>query len=192
MNCLAYGRLGLDYSCYRNYDIKPEEAFKSYIGPRMAYINKLPYTDLPVNYIEHVKRPKVKNDDRPIHVMKSIVDLAQLTLLKAVYDMADILDQKKFTVLYFDTDSIFIGICAETLNDIVLPGKVNEWERFNKSMFVSNNTCSKSRREIGKLKTEAEITTGSFIAVSCKQYMLFGESIIKLARKGVNMVKFRA
>ena len=78
--------------------------------------------ELPDGYYEVEKTKKKINLDLPIHLGVFILNYAKLRMLEFYYDFLDYyLHRKDFEVLEMDTDSNYLGITAENVEDLIKP-----------------------------------------------------------------------
>ena len=86
-------------------------------------------TELPDGYYEVEKSEKKINLDLPIHLGIFILNYAKLRMLEFYYDFLDYyLHREDFEVLETDTDSNYLGITAENLEDLIKPELREEFE----------------------------------------------------------------
>ena len=96
-------------------------------------------TELPNDYYEVEKIEKKINLDLPVHLGVFILNYAKLRMLELYYDILDYyLHREDFEVLEMDTDSNYLGISAENLEDLIKPKLLEEFERNKHNLF----TCS--------------------------------------------------
>ena len=86
-------------------------------------------TELPDGYYKVQKTEKKINLDLPIHHGVFILNYAKLQMLEFYYDFLDYyLHREDFEVLEMDTDSNYLGITAENLEDLINPELCKEFE----------------------------------------------------------------
>ena len=79
-------------------------------------------TELPDGYYEVEKTKKKINLDLPIHISVFILNYAKLLMLEFCYDFLDhYLSREDFQILEMDTDSNYIRIVAESVEDLINP-----------------------------------------------------------------------
>ena len=67
----------------------------------------------------------------PIIVGFSILQYAKLRMLELYYNFfKKFCDIDKYGELEMDTDSLYLALSEENLEDVIFPGKRNEWERY--------------------------------------------------------------
>ena len=77
-------------------------------------------TELPDGYYEVEKTKKKINLDLPIHIGVFILNYAKLRMLKFYYDFLDYyLSRDDFQIMDVDTDSNYLGITAENVEDLI-------------------------------------------------------------------------
>lgn len=72
-----------------------------------------------------------------------------------------------FLKLLLDTDSLFLAICGQNLEEIVKPEKLDDWETNIKHKWFADNTPA-MQKEPGYLKSEKNCTRGSYCGLSAK------------------------
>ena len=86
-------------------------------------------TELPNNYYKVEKTKKKINLDLPVHLGVFIFNYAKLQMLEFYYDFLDYyLLREDFEVLEMDTDSNYLKISAENLEDLIRPELLEEFE----------------------------------------------------------------
>ena len=79
-------------------------------------------TELPDGYYKVEKMKKKINLDLPIHIGVFILNYAKLRMLEFYYDILDYyLFREDFQILEMDTDSNYLGIAAESVEDLIKP-----------------------------------------------------------------------
>ena len=79
-------------------------------------------TELPDGFYEVEKTKKKINLNLPIHLGVFILNYAKLRMLEFYYDFLDYyLHREDFEVLKTDTDSYYLGITAENVEDLIKP-----------------------------------------------------------------------
>ena len=82
---------------------------------------------------------------RPFQVGIAVYQLAKLRMLEFYYDFLDrYFDRKDFELIQMDTDSNYIAISAETLEDIVKPELQKEFEEKKKEWLAWNKWSSRT------------------------------------------------
>ena len=86
-------------------------------------------TELPDGYYEVEKTKKKINLDLPIHLSVFILNYAKLRMLEFYYDFLDYyLRCEDFEVLEMDTDSNYLGLTGENLEDLIKPELREDFE----------------------------------------------------------------
>ena len=79
-------------------------------------------TELPDGYYEVEKTNKKINLDLPIHIGVFILNYAKLHVLEFYHDFLDYyLSREDFQIMEMDTDSNYLGIAAENVEDLIKP-----------------------------------------------------------------------
>ena len=86
-------------------------------------------TEIPDGYHEVEKTKKKINLDLPIHLGVFILNYAKLRMLEFYYDfLVYYLHREDFEILKMDTDSNYLGISAENLEDLINPELRKEFD----------------------------------------------------------------
>ena len=86
-------------------------------------------TELSNDYYEVEKTKKKISLDLPVHLGAFILNYAKLRMLEFYYDFLDYyLHREDFEVLEIGTDSNYLGISAENLEDLIKPKLLEEFE----------------------------------------------------------------
>ena len=127
---------------------------------------------------------------RPFQVGIAVYQLAKLRMLEFYYDFLDrYFDRKDFELIQMDTDSNYIAISAEKLEDIVKPELQKEFEEKKKEWLAWDKWSS---RTPGLFKLECE---GSKMIALCSKCYFIEDSEGKKrssARKGCQRNKTRS
>ena len=100
--------------------------------------------------------------DRPFHAGIAVYQLAKLRMLEFCYDFLDrYIDRRDFELIQMDSDSFYMAISGDSLDEIVKPDMVQEFER-EKHKWVAVRDWDK--RTPGLFKLEAE---GSAMIALC-------------------------
>ena len=95
-------------------------------------------TELPDGCHEVEKTKKEINLDLPIHIGVFILSYAKLQILELYYDFLDYyLLHEEFELLEMDTDSDYLGITSENVEDLIKSERHEEFERENHNWFVT-------------------------------------------------------
>ena len=86
-------------------------------------------TELPDGYYEVEKTKKKINLDLPIHIGVFILNYAKLCMLEFYYDILDYyLSCEDFQILEMDTNITYLGIAAESMEDLIKPELKKQFE----------------------------------------------------------------
>ena len=85
-------------------------------------------TELPNGYYEVEKTKQKINLDLPIHLGVFILNYAKLRMLEFYYDCDKYLSHEDFEMVGMDTDSNYLGITAENVEDLIYPKLREEFE----------------------------------------------------------------
>ena len=86
-------------------------------------------TELPDGYYKVEKTKKKINLDLPIHIGVFILNYAKLRMLEFYYDFLDYyLSREDFQIMEMDTDSSYLGITAENVEDLIKPKLKEQFE----------------------------------------------------------------
>ena len=152
-------------------------------------------TELPDGYYEVEKTEKKINLDLPIHLGVFILNYVKLRILEFYYDFLDYyLYREDFEVLEIDTDSTYLRISAENLEDLIKPELREEFERNKHNWFVTL-LAPQGKRTPGLFKVEFK--GDKMIGLCSESYFTekFPESDkpgqVKFSMKGVNKAQFK-
>ena len=89
---------------------------------------------------EIVKRKRLIKIDRPYQCGIAVYQLAKLRMLEFYYDFLDkYIDRKDFELIQMDTDSMYMAISTENLDDIIKPEMRKEYFNGGKEKFLSTS-----------------------------------------------------
>ena len=152
-------------------------------------------TELPNDYYEVEKTKKKINLDLPIHLGVFILNYAKLRMLEFYYDFLDFyLHREDFELLEMDTDSNYLGISSENVEDLIKPQLREEFEQNKHNWFVTP-LAPQGKRTPGLFKIEFK--GDKMIGLCSKSYCTekFPESNqpgqVKFSMKGVNKAQFK-
>ena len=130
---------------------------------------------------EVTKRARKVYQNMPIQIACSIYDDSKLRMLQFYYDCIDkYIDRSDFQYLEMDTDSAYMAITGDKLEDIVKPELKNEFIQNYNKWFV---TDKHSNRTPGLFKVEFE---GEIMVALCsKTYYVWGDRGFKASSKGL-------
>ena len=102
---------------------------ESEIGEEIMDNHFYDMTELPNGYYEVEKTKQKINLDLPIHLSVFILNYAKLRMLEFYYDCVDkYLSHEDFEMVEMDTDSNYLGITAEKVEDLIDPKLREEFE----------------------------------------------------------------
>ena len=149
---------------------------------------------------EVVKGKRRVVQDTPIQVAIAVYSMAKLCLLEFWLFLKDHLDEALYCEIETDTDSLYIAIARETLDECVKPEKLQHWFRKKYDYFASDSEelVSFDSREI-TAKQYGKRTPGLFklefsgdgiVALNSKVFHIWGtdkrgESVFKTSSKGM-------
>ena len=152
-------------------------------------------TELPGGYyeIEQTKLSIVL--DLPIHIGVFILNYAKLRMLEFYYDFMDhYLSHDDFEYVEMDTDSAYLGIAGQNVEDLVKEELCEEFEKDKANWFVTP-TALQGKRTPGLFKVEFK--GDKIIGLCSKSYCtehFASESKpgeVKFSMKGVNKGQFK-
>ena len=86
--------------------------------------------EIPDGYYEVEKTKKKINLDLPIHISVFILNYAKLRMIEFYYDFLDYyLPREDFQILEMDTDSNYLGITVENVEDLIKSKLKEQFER---------------------------------------------------------------
>ena len=176
-------------------DEKTHIAYNNKLFKRLNFItDQLCEVELVKSEIEHRE---------PIIVGFFILQYAKLRMLELYYNFfKKFCDTEKYEELEMDTDSLYLALSEENLEDIILPEKRNEWEAIRSrdctDSFTANATgnffprtcCSAhkkhDKREPGLFKEEFRCT--EMLCLCSKTYCCYDRkgNKCKFTSKGLN------
>ena len=152
-------------------------------------------TELPDGYYEVEKTKKKINLDLPIHIGVFILNYAKLCMLEFYYDFLDYyLSREDFQILEMDTDSNYLGITAENVEDLIKPELKEQFEREKPNWFVTP-LAPQGKRTPGLFKVEFKgdkmigLYSKSYCTESFATETTPGQ--VKFSMKGVNKGQFK-
>ena len=81
---------------------------------------------------------ELPDGDLPIHIGVFILNYAKLRMLEFHYDFLDYyLSREGFQIMEMDTDSNYLGITAENVEDLIKPELKEQFEREKHNWFVT-------------------------------------------------------
>ena len=102
---------------------------ESEVGTEIMDKNFYNLTELPNSYYEVEKTKKKINLDLPIHLGVFISNYAKIRMLEFYPDFLDYyLHHEDFEIFEMDTDSNYLGITAENVEDLIKPELKEQFE----------------------------------------------------------------
>ena len=153
-------------------------------------------TELPNDYYEAEKTKTRINLDLPIHLGVFILNYAKLRMLQFYYDFLDYyLPREDFHMLEMDTDSNYLGITAESVEDLIKPELKEQFDRDRHNWFVTP-LAPQGKRTPGLFKVEfkGDKMIGLCIKSYCTELFVTENSPaqVKFSMKGVNKGQFKS
>ena len=109
---------------------------------------------------------------RPYQCGTAVYQLAKLRMLEFYYDFLDkYFSRKDFELCYMDTDSFYLAMSGDSLDEIVNPEMKQAYEADKKNWFARDKF---SERTPGLLKPEFVGTRGMWLTAKC--YLLQNEA----------------
>ena len=155
------------------------------------------------DFFEIEKQKRSITLDTPCQIAHFILQLAKLRMLEFYYDCLDyFLDRKDFVLAQCDTDSLYLAISGDNLEDVVKPERKAEFqnniynlcsevhsEANSTNRFLPRKCCQKhqehDRREPGLFKIEHNDGL-DFIGLCSKTYIVRNEDFVKFSSKGLS------
>ena len=148
---------------------------------------------------EIVKGKRSVIQDTAIQVAIGVYSMAKYSLIEFWEFLHDHLDQDLYSLMECDTDSLYIALARESIDDCVRPEKSEEWYRRKYDYFASDSnepvtfdgqTITKKqyeKRTPGKYKLE--FSGDGMICLNSKVYTIWGmkdgEKVSKTSSKGM-------
>lgn len=164
-------------------------------------------TPLGDNYYEVKLRQRCVTLDLPIQIGLFVYGYAKLRLLKFYYEFVDYyIDRRDFEVVTCDTDSLYLALSAESLEDVIKPEKRDHFNA-HRDLWLPTQHCKRHKqvpspaeravglspccqdahryqtREPGLWKLEAK--ADKILALAPKTYICVGGDFCKVSSKGV-------
>ena len=122
------------------------------------------------------ERKRQVNIRRPYQCGIAVYQLAKLRMLEFYYDFLDkYVDRRDFELIQMDTDSMYMALSAENLDDIVKPSLQDKYINGGKEEFLSTSTYHD--RTPGLFKDEFKGTR--MIALTSKCYYSENQDVMK-------------
>jgi hypothetical protein len=125
--------------------------------------------------------------DTPIQIGCAVYQLAKLRMLQFYYDCLDkYVDRADFQYVEMDTDSAYLALSADKLDDVIKPHMKDEFETDKYNWFPNETTKelkAYNKRTPGLFKVEFE--GNSIYALCSKLYFVEGDEYNKYSCKGI-------
>ena len=152
-------------------------------------------TELPNDYYEVEKSKKKINLDLPVHLGVFILNYAKLRMLVFYYDILDYyLHHEDFEVLEMDTDSNYLRVSAENVEDLIEPELREEFERNKHNWFITPLASQRKHTPgLFKIEFKGDIMIGLCSKSYCTEKFLESSKPgqVKFSTKGVNKGQFK-
>ena len=152
-------------------------------------------TELPDGYYEVEKMKKKTNLDLPIHISVFILNYAKLRMPEFYYDFLDYyLSREDFQIMEMDTDSNYLGITAENVEELIKPKLKEQLENEKHNWFVTP-LVPQGKHTPGLFKVEFK--GDKMIGLCSKSYCMESFTTdtapgqVKFSMKGVNKGQFK-
>ena len=113
-----------------------------------------------------------------IHISTAILQYAKMRLLQFYYDfLCKYVDKSDFQMMYCDTDSLYMGVTGDKLDDLIKPKMKEEYEKDKFNWLPRNDTEANAmydKRTPGLFKVEFE--GSAMVALAPKLYYVQGLS----------------
>ena len=140
------------------------------------------------NFYEVSKTKKSISMNLPVQIGFFVYQYAKLRMLEFYYDFMDkFIDRSDFEYCEMDTDSAYVALSGESVDDLIKPELRAEYERVKFAWFPRDYNAEVSafdKRTPGLFKTEFK--GDGIIGLCSKMYFCFNESEAKFSCKGVN------
>ena len=173
-----YGKLIEDLERHTNTRFTSKESDVD-TALRSAFFEDLEEIDDAYEIRERKRQIQIK---RPYQCGIAVYQLAKLRMLEFYYDFLDkYVDRCDFELMYMDTDSFYIAISGESLDDVIKPELRAEYEAEKSKWFATDKY---SERTPGLFKIE--FIGFRMIALTAKCYFVEGKEGTKYSCKGVS------
>ena len=181
----GYGRFLMDSS--RHLDIKYEEdESKVCRAINSLFFRDLEEIDDGVYELKSAKK-RIKMN-LPIQIGFFVYQYAKLRMLEFFYHCFDhFLDRSDFELLEMDTDSLYMAIAGDSVEELVKPERKAEFEATKSSWFPRTDSpehTAYDKRTPGLFKVEWR--GDGFVGLNSKTYYCWGQDGDKYSCKGVN------
>ena len=179
----SYGRMGMNLSKRENVVYCRELDLNKHVNTVLYKSRRALKCEYDVDLYEVKKIKRKQTDSVPVIAAFSILQYAKMHMLQYALFHFRHLRPRSFSLLYSDTDSLSMALVGE-LSELVKPEMRSSWEERKYDWYTKNNTPEELRCP-GKFKPEFETSSGRYVGVSSKCYILTDEDQTKLSTKGV-------
>ena len=173
-----YGKLIEDLERHTNTRFTSKESDVD-TALRSAFFEDLEEIDGAYEIRERKRQIQIK---RPYQCGIAVYQLAKLRMLEFYYDFLDkYVDRCDFELMYMDTDSFYLAISGESLDDVIKPELRAEYEA-EKSKWLATDKYSERTPGLFKI----EFIGFRMIALTAKCYFVEGKEGTKYSCKGVS------
>lgn len=191
----SYGGMEMDKTKHMKVKFCDEVHFNKYKNEYHYAGGEEHMMDDDVVYEVSLHKRMIKQDVA-MHIGYGILQYAKLRMLQFYYDfLQKYIDDKSFQLIQMDTDSLYMALSADRIEDIVKPEMIEEFEKDKHNWIPRTKECEccKSNPDIKLHEAYDKRTPGLFkvekegdriIATTCKSYYLDGAKGKKMALKG--------
>jgi hypothetical protein len=163
----AYGRTGMNKNNFQKVRFCTETQFNR--AKNNYFFNDAEEYD---GVYEVASRPRTVKQNMPIQVAFNVLNDAKLRMLEFYYDFIDkYIDRRDYQYIYMDTDSAYMALSANGINNLIKPEMREEFEREKDNWFPrtdTNENKAYDKRKPGLFKEEW--SGDAMIALSSKTY----------------------
>lgn len=182
----SFGRTGMDKTRHTSTkyieDIfKAKKKVNSWLFRDLNEINSSPINtpeDEKDVVFEVKSGKKVISQDCPIQIASAVYQLAKLRMLEFYYDCLDkFIDRSDFQYVEMDTDSAYMGITGDCIEDLIKPHMKRQFEKERYNWFPDNTTKQSkafNKRKPGLFKVEWE--GDGIVALTSKMYYCYSKT----------------
>ena len=181
----GYGRFIMDVSRHENINYEEDES------KVCRAINSLFFRDLQEisEGVYELKSSKKKlKMNLPIQIGFFVYQYAKLRMLQFYYEVIDhFLDRSDFELLEMDTDSLYMALAGDSVEELVNPERKEEFETTKSSWFPRTDSpehIAYDKRTPGLFKVEW--SGQGFVGLNSKTYYCWSQDGDKYSCKGVN------
>ena len=146
-------------------------------------------TEYQHEYFEVEMRKRETKQNMPVQIGAAIFQYAKLRMLQFYYDfLMEYIDASDFQMMYMDTDSCYIAITSDCIENLIKPEKKDLYEKEKVKWFPRTDTKENEKydeRTPGLFKTEFE--GDGMVCLSSKLYYCLGKKD-KFSCKGVQKI----